>query len=143
MKALRAVLDLPGNVENQLLSPQSAFDHLLPIALKTLIAGSPCPGIRYQPFGCLPVVQKLVPVVGIAEELNLQALVVIQRRQQQTNLVLKFVQFRNLALREIGRLENKTFRDISALRQAVEDHQIPNKITVGCLVKHGEPSKDV
>jgi hypothetical protein len=38
----------------------------------------------------------------------------VERGQQETDLILEIVQVRNGAVREVGRLEDETLRDVTA-----------------------------
>ena len=70
-------------------------------------------------------------VVGIAEVLHLQALMLVKRREQETELILEIVQVGDRAVREVGRFKNESLRHITAAPEMIEHNQIAAEKPLG------------
>ena len=68
--------------------------------------------------------------------MHLQPLMLVERREQETELILKIVEIGNLAVGEVGRFKDKALRDIPAAPEQIEDNQIADKKPVGSVFKH-------
>ncbi len=77
----RGSLDLPRDVEDEPLPTQPAIDHRLPVARKAFVARASRPDVRGA-LGLFVVAEQLVLIVGIAEPLHLEPLVVAERSEQ-------------------------------------------------------------
>ena len=75
--------------------------------------------------------QQFASIVGITVVLNLQPLPVVERCEQQRDLILELIQLGDLRVVEVGWLKNKPLRHIAALPQSVENQQIAHEETVG------------
>ena len=74
--------------------------------------------------------------VGIAVILNLQPLLFTQRGEHQRELVLEAVEFGGLRVRQVRRFKNEALGDVTALPQRIENDQIIEEVSVGCLLEH-------
>jgi hypothetical protein len=81
-------------------------------------------------FGIVVVPQKFLPKIGVAEVLHLQPLIFAKRGEQQRQLILKVVEFRDLGIGQVGRLENEPLGDTAAFAQSIEDNEVAEEITV-------------
>jgi hypothetical protein len=68
--------------------------------------------------------------------LHLQPLVLVERGEQETELILKIVQVGDLAVGEVGRFKDKPLGHVTAAPQMIEHNQVADKKTVGCAFKH-------
>jgi hypothetical protein len=68
--------------------------------------------------------------------LDLQPLIVMEGCQQQTELLLKFIQVGDGTVGQIRRFKDKAFGDVAAAPQMIEQNQIADKETVGWTFKH-------
>ena len=68
--------------------------------------------------------------------MDLQPLIVMEGCQQQTELLLKFIQVGDGTVGQIRRFKDKAFGDITAAAQMIEQNQIADKETVGWTFKH-------
>jgi hypothetical protein len=68
--------------------------------------------------------------------LHLQALVLVEGREQETELVLEIVEVGDRAVRQVGRLEDETLGHVTAAPQMIEDDQIADEESVGCAFEH-------
>src|SRR5260221_14772081 len=62
----------------------------------------------------------------------------VKRREKQRDLILKLVQVSRCGRREIRRLEDKAFGDVTAFAQSAEDDHVLEEVTVGSVFKHGK-----
>src|SRR5581483_3682650 len=93
------------------------------------------PDVR-ETFCLLLVAQQLGFVIGVREVLDLQPLVFVEGRQQETKLFLKIVQIGNRAVRQIGSFENKSLRHISTAPQRIEQQKIADEETIRRTLEH-------
>ena len=89
------------------------------------------------------IAEQFVSIIRVAEELNLQALIVVEGSQQHRDLLLKFIQFRNLRVGQVRRLKDEAFGNVSVVGKSVEDNQVAKEKPVGRFLKHGELSRGV
>src|SRR5438876_8976775 len=60
----------------------------------------------------------------------------VKGRQQETELILKFVKVRRRAVQEVGSLEDESLRHVAAAPKVVEHDQVADKIAVGSALEH-------
>ena len=123
------------NVKDDALPPEFAFDHRLPVTREPFVARTLRPDI-FKPFGLLLIAEQFGFVVRVGKVLDLQPLIFVERSQQQAELVLKFVQVGDGAVGEVGRFKDKTFGDVTAAPEMIEQNQIADEKTVGRAFKH-------
>ena len=135
LERFRHILQRARDVENDTLTAEFAFGHGLPVARKAFVAAAYGPDIG-KFLRLLLVAQQFPLVIGIAEVLHLQPLVLVQRGEQETELLLKIIEVGDLAVGEVGRLKDKAFRHETTASEQIEDNQIADKETVGSAFKH-------
>ena len=137
LKRFRHVLQCARKVKNHPLAAELALRHRLPVPREPLVAGAFGPNVG-ESFGFLLIPHEFAFVVGIAEVLNLEALVLVEGRQEKAKLVLEVVQVGDGRVREVGSLEDESLRHVTAAPQMIEDHQITDEETVGGALEHGQ-----
>src|ERR1700694_3036771 len=132
----RRSLDLSREEEDKALTPQSAVNHRLPVTRKPFVTAAPRPNVR-RTFSLPMITQQVSAIIRVAEPLHLKTQLVVQTGEQQRELILKRVQVFGSSRAQISWFDDKTFRDVTAFAQAVEDDEVANEITVGSRFKHG------
>jgi hypothetical protein len=66
----------------------------------------------------------------------LQALVLVQGREQETELILEVVQVGGGTVGEVGRFNDETLCDEAATPEMIEDYHVADKETVGSAFEH-------
>ena len=135
LERFRHVLQRARDVEDDALTAEFAFGHGLPVAREAFVAGAFGPDIG-KFLRLLLVAQQFPLVIGIAEVLHLQPLVLVKRGEQETELILKIVEVGDLAVGEVGRFKDEPLRHITTAPEQIEDNQVADKKTVGSAFKH-------
>ena len=135
LERLRHILQRARDVEDDALPAEFAFCHGLPVAREAFVAGALGPDVG-KLLRLLLVAQQFPLVIGIAEVLHLQPLVLVKRGEQETELILKIVEVGNLAVGEVGRFKDKPLRHEATAPELIEDNQIADKYTIGSAFKH-------
>jgi hypothetical protein len=135
LERFRHVFQRARDVEDDALTAEFAFGHGLPVAREAFVAGAFGPDIG-KLLRLLLVAQQFPLVIGIAEVLHLQPLVLVKRGEQETELILKIVEVGDLAVGEVGRFKDKPLRHVTTAPEQIEDNQIADKKTVGSAFKH-------
>jgi hypothetical protein len=66
----------------------------------------------------------------------LQPLMLVERREQETELILEVVEIGDRAVGEVGGFKDKPLRRIPAPPEKIKDNQVANKKTVRRAFKH-------
>src|SRR5581483_7542839 len=90
LRETRMIFQSASDVNHHALAAKLSFRHRLPVPAETLVPAAFGPRIR-EPFRLPLVSEQFILVVGVAEVLNLETLVFLQRSQHQTNLILEIV----------------------------------------------------
>ena len=122
--------------------PKFAFGHCLPVAREAFVAGALRPDVG-KLLRLLLVAQQFPFVVGIAEVLHLQALVFVERRQQETELILEVVQVGDWAVREVRRFKDETLGHETAAPEMIEHNQVAAEKSVGNWFGHRSDALDI
>ena len=117
------------------LPPQLAFNHRLPVTHEPLVARTLRPDV-FKAFGLRLKPEQLGLVVGIGKVLDLQPLIFVKRCEQQAKLFLKFIQVGDGTVGKVGRFKDKTFGDVTAAPERIEQNQIVHEKSIGCAFKH-------
>src|SRR6266511_2535299 len=135
LEGRRHVLQRARDVENHTLPPEFSLRHRLPVSREPFISRAPRPNVA-KPLRFLLVAQQFRSEVGIAEILDLETLVFVEGRQQETEFILKCVKVRRRAVQEIGGLEDESLRHVAAAPKVVEHDQVADKMAVGSALEH-------
>src|SRR5205823_1330503 len=123
------------DVDDDTLAPEPPVDHCLVVSAKPLV---PCP---FSPriahlLRLLLIAEQFRLIVRIAEVLDLETLVFVERGQQETELLLEIVEIGYWAVGKVRCLKDEPLRDVAAAAKVIEHDQVAHEKTVGSPLKH-------